>query len=491
MLACTQDGGNQSGQAGAGTHLQEGADTGCMHGFDLGHEFHRPGQLVRQQGLGLGLVGRILGRDAVGKDRNAGSMERPRFEGRLEGNGGVRHQAAVEGRRNRELCSVDPFFAEERGCPPDLGTAAGQDSLQGGVAVGDHQLQPRFGDDALHRCQGGLHRQHAPPVAASFGHQAAAQAGQLVERCLVVATGGAEGGQFAVAVTGYRLGENVERLKDPQGGQADRADGRLGRLGGPQLVFPPFPGFGVKGAGRIDQVGEEPPVPGVEAAVGRGQSLQCLGKAAGQVPEHTGVLGPLAGEEHGQAPRLFTPAEEGAVGRVPGRVRFFGQHGPGIGHQRGRFGPALLQHQGQAAGGRRVEGGTAGGRHPSQVAPGSVDRHAVQGPFKFSRISSGEGDDLHVSVPLHRFLAGTVLFQHQMEVGTAEAEGADAGAARRFSAGEPGAFLRCQVEGGCPAGHFPERICDLDGGGEHLVVQGQGRLDQAGGAGGGLGVADL
>ncbi len=78
-----------------------------------------------------------------------------------------------------------------------------------------------------------------------------------------------------------------------------------------------------------------------------------------------------------------------------------------------------------------------------------------------------------------------------MEVGTAEAEGADRSTARCVSAGQPGAFFSCQVERSAAGGNFIQRFFDLDGGRQDFVMQCQGGLDHAGCSGGSFGVTDL
>ena len=63
-----------------------------------------------------------------------------------------------------------------------------------------------------------------------------------MESGFVEASGSAEGGQFAVAVSGSGIRREAERFQQPQSTEADRADGRLGRIGGAQRLFLPLCG---------------------------------------------------------------------------------------------------------------------------------------------------------------------------------------------------------------------------------------------------------
>ncbi len=87
------------------------------------------------------------------------------------------------------------------------------------------------------------------------------------------------------------------------------------------------------------------------------------------------------------------------------------------------------------------------------------------------------------AVPIDGILQRPVFFQDHVEVGAAETKGAYPGTPRRSAAGQPWALLVREVERGAAAGYLVQRFLYLDGRGEHLVVEGQGRLDQAGRAG--------
>src|SRR3990167_8924029 len=82
-----------------------------------------------------------------------------------------------------------------------------------------------------------------------------------------------------------------------------------------------------------------------------------------------------------------------------------------------------------------------------------------------------------------------MLLEYGVEIGAAEAQGGDAGAARVVFL-YPGAQVGVEVEGGGTFGQRLQRGVDLYSRGEGFVVEREGGLYQARRAGCGLGVAD-
>ena len=78
-----------------------------------------------------------------------------------------------------------------------------------------------------------------------------------------------------------------------------------------------------------------------------------------------------------------------------------------------------------------------------------------------------------------------------MPVAAAKAEGAHARPTGVVAAAEPGAQAGVDVKGAGDEVRLGIGRVDLDGRGQHLLVQGEGGLDEAGGTGGALGVANL
>ncbi len=103
MVPFSQDSLDQAGQPGAGAGLHKSAYTIGIHGLDLGNEFHWPGQLPGQQGLGCVGIDRILGRGCIGVDRDGGFVDLDLPERGQKWYGCVGNQAAVEGGCHRQL----------------------------------------------------------------------------------------------------------------------------------------------------------------------------------------------------------------------------------------------------------------------------------------------------------------------------------------------------------------------------------------------------
>jgi hypothetical protein len=84
-----------------------------------------------------------------------------------------------------------------------------------------------------------------------------------------------------------------------------------------------------------------------------------------------------------------------------------------------------------------------------------------------------------------------VLLEDHVEVRAAEAEGGDRGAAHAARGALPGLGAVDEEEGQLVEGDGRVRLAHVDGGRQDLVVQGEGRLEQAGRAGAALQMADL
>ena len=90
-----------------------------------------------------------------------------------------------------------------------------------------------------------------------------------------------------------------------------------------------------------------------------------------------------------------------------------------------------------------------------------------------------------------RFGRPAVLLQRDVEVAAAKSERTKTRASRMIVAAHPGPGLGVEVEGTLVDAHLRVGLADFDGGREHLVMQRHHDFKQTGGAGGGLGVADL
>ena len=127
-----------------------------------------------------------------------------------------------------------------------------------------------------------------------------------------------------------------------------------------------------------------------------------------------------------------------------------------------------------------------GGHQRTLVVQGFFDR-LLQTVQRIGRESS----DLHAAVPGHRFALFAVLFQHQVEVATAESERRKSGSTRMLGVTHPGASHRVQIESAVFDTELGVRLFDIDSGREDLVMQSQSSFDEAGRTGRRFGVPDL
>ena len=79
-----------------------------------------------------------------------------------------------------------------------------------------------------------------------------------------------------------------------------------------------------------------------------------------------------------------------------------------------------------------------------------------------------EGEDLNVALPVGARLVGGMLFEETVEIAATKAESANGGAAGMALPGEPGPFLRVDIEGCLLLGQDLGRAVDLDGGCDEL-----------------------
>ncbi len=196
-----------------------------------------------------------------------------------------------------------------------------------------------------------------------------------------------------------------------------------------------------------------------------------------QVAGHAGVLGALAGEEEGDG----GVAAGGAGGVGLGEAA---QGGGGLGRVGGHDGGA--GGVGPAAAGEGVgdvaEGEVRVGLEVVGQAPGA-GRQGGRGLRRQRQHLHGPGG------PAGRRLRR--LLEDDVHVGAADAEGADAGAARGVVPGGPGAEGVVDEEGAGVQGEFGVGPAEAEAGGDGPVAQREGGLDQGGDAGGGVEVAHV
>lgn len=145
----------------------------------------------------------------------------------------------------------------------------------------------------------------------------------------------------------------------------------------------------------------------------------------------------------------------------------------------------------EAEPGGRLEPAAGFPGEPGEAGVGG-GRCGPDGGFQLVEGVGREGQDLQGTVPCGGAAGCCGFLEDGVEIGTAKSEGADAGAARVATQGpEPGPGPGGEVEWAAWLAQGGKRGAHLEGGGLHAVAQGEGGLQQAGGAGGSLGVADL
>ncbi len=456
------------------------------------------GQLAAEQ---LASLGRGLGigfRGGVGVDGDARLGELDLGESLLKGLLRRGDQGAVERGGDGELAVPNRLFLEQSGGTVNFPGGSREHGLVRRIAVGDDEFEFGFLDELLDLLAGSLDGQHGAAVglavAPGFGHQAAAEIGEAMEGGGFENAGGAERNEFAVAVSGRRRGFDIEGLDYLEGPETDGADRGLRDVRGGQFVALPLGSGLVEGRVRVDEIAEAAigvPLLG-EDLVGLGQGVLHLRELTSEVAQHVRILGALTGKENAEVAVGFAGAEDRSLGKLPvGVVRILGKHRLTTGEKLGEIGPVALDDQDQAAFPAAVELAAALGGGGPEFSPGKVRFLGCDGlPESIQRVG-GKREELNGAVPIGLGLVVAVFLQQAVEVAAAEAEGTDPGAAGMGVIADPGAFARIDVERVVVRFGGLDGLVDLDGWGERLVVQRQSRLDQAGGAGGGLRVADL
>ncbi len=216
-------------------------------------------------------------------------MEGHLFQGQSERLPRPHHQGAVKRRRDGQQAGANGTLGQFGQRLIDRRLRAGQHKLFGGIAVGHHESRIFRLKVLGHQRVVGLHGEHGPDVslAAAIRHEASAHIGQMMQRLGLQPPGGAQGGQFAKAMPGHRLGGEAEIGKHIQRAQAHRADGRLGDIRALQIVLLARALRVVKSGMRIHVVAQAPAARGGvlarEHAVGFRQRFQHSGKLAGQI----------------------------------------------------------------------------------------------------------------------------------------------------------------------------------------------------------------
>ena len=111
-------------------------------------------------------------------------------------------------------------------------------------------------------------------------------------------------------------------------------------------------------------------------------------------------------------------------------------------------------------------------------------------PQRLDRVG-GQGDELGRAVPRRTRVLADVLLEHRVKIASTEPEGTHTRPARMAVCPKPRPGLGVEVERAVVDLEPWIGLADLDRRRQHLMVQGQCRLDQSRGAGCSLGVSDL
>ena len=221
------------------------------------------------------------------------------------------------------------------------------------------------------------------------------------------------------------VGPDAEVVEDAEDPQADRAEGRLRDLGGPQRGLVPCPLVVAERRVRIDQVAQAAAV--VERdAVRLRQGGVHMGNRHARSRSMPTYCDPWPGKSIASAPAagpLPTKMPSGALERPAATSAARLRHDP---PQVGRL---ALDDQEEPAGIPGPEPRPRAGRLDPECLPRQVARPAVERREQGVGPIGREREDLHVAVPVDSRQGGLGLLEHAMEVAAAEAEGADRGAA--------------------------------------------------------------
>ena len=403
----------------------------------------------------------------------------------------------VEGAGHRQRHGAHAGLAELRHRLFDACLGAGNDALSGGVVVGDaHAVQAvdQCGDVRARRLHGG----HAAGLGLQrgLGHRASADRRQTEKILGRDDAGRHQGAVLAVAVSGRRHGGQAEATGEAQIAERQRADRRLriarvGDRGGLLRL-----GLGVERRRRPDARAQ---------ALGQGVAQGRIGEFDGATQlvhvqrgfaAHVDVLRALAREHEAERRCLRRQLA------VQARRR----------RQRGTVAPQVSEHASKVLF-QRVEIGGDERQRNRQAAPGvGMTRQRLRDDARLQRAAVGHGfaeafellrqrgvvgrapqEQLAGPARAARRAAGIVAaigLEHRVEVGAAEAEGRRRAATRMTGRCQPRACLPQQVDRRLRIGDDVDRPVDAVMARQRAVVQRERDLDQAGGAGRGLGVAE-
>ncbi len=475
-----------------GADLHEMRHARRVHGLDHLAEAHGRGELVGQTALGRGPVVGVHVRRGVREHVDSAGTPGDGAQIVVEGLTGVRHDGRMKRGRDREPHAREAPRVERGRDGFDGLDRAGEHDLRGCVVV-CHDDTRILADDAGHRGRVREDRDHGALAAGGcLGHQLPAATRRGEERRLRDAAGRGQRGYLAEAVPRDRVGRESELPQQMQVPQAHRRDGGLGRLHFRDLLL--LDGALLVGEGRRGEDRAIQPVTRehvhVGGAVPHGAHLV---EDHRRGTAHADVLTSLTGEEKRQLSTLHGAEAERDVRIDQG----FGVAGVERLQRLADLRGELVERtgdQGHASRGPGLEGGRALQRQARERLAGlDLDEKAAELAAELVVRTAREHDELlgpHAE-PLGSVPAPRVLLDRHVEVRATEAERTDRAAAGVVAPPNPGTRFGIDVERAVVESELRVRPGHLERGRQHLVVQRQRELDQPGGTGRRLRVADL
>ncbi len=382
-------------------------------------------------------------------------------------------EGVADGQRTR----LAPLFGPVGADGFDGFGGPGDDGVSGGVEGRDADLILVRGEVGLEFFGGGVEGGHG-----ATGWEAAHEGGPLSHQVTgirkVEDAGDVSCGDLADGVSDHRVWSYAQRLQQSCHRDLEREQPGL-CVGGvvQQIVRPTGEDHVAQGVVQV----------GVEEVADLVEGLGVDGEAVVEFAPHARALTALATEQ------------EHRVTRTSGRGRWRGADQCAVSlavGQRGEPGEQLLavlaHHHGPV-----LERRTCGEERPADVngRQVGVSRDAFgQGPGLPAqrRVTAGRQQPRHGATHLVPGRLGWLrrLLQDQVRVGAADAERGDTGPARAVRLG-PGGWLGEQAYVPETPVHLRGRRVDVERGGQYAVAHGLHHFDDAGDAGGGLGVSDV
>ncbi|GAA2464865.1 hypothetical protein GCM10010422_01710 [Streptomyces graminearus] len=437
----------------------------------------------------------------VGHDRDARGVEGQALGHLAELRQHGFHVRGVEGVADPQSAGLAAEGGEGVGDPGDEVLVAGDDDGVRAVQRGDADVVGVRADAVADLVLGGLDGDHGATggqrlhQTAACGHQGAG-VGERED------TGHVGGGEFADGVAHEHVGGDAPALQRPEQGDFEGEQRGLGVEGAVEFRR-------LLGAfGGEHHLAQRPRQQGVEVCahvVQRGGERRY---GLGQFAAHAGTLAALAREEEGEfAAGRRTARGQGRVDAVGGqraqsaqevlavladddgpvfegrtahgkRPADVGQGERGVRLGVGQQGGGLAAQRGRGPGGQRPAG-------RGRTGTGSIDARLSRARYFRARYSRA------LAVLRVRVRRLPVFRQHDVAVGAAHAERADPGEQRAALLGGPGAVLGLHAQVQPVQRDRRVRCLEVEAGGQFSVVQREGRLEQAGDAGGALQVADV